>query len=487
MVKDFPFHFSKLVSRFRPGILFLVSILFLYSCAKGYNTIIRDTEKLYYSGNYDAAIPKIRELATNADSKDKLLYLMEAGIIFHTQGNYESSNKAFKEAEEIADTIKVSIAKSGLSFVLSDNESNFTGEDFERVLIKFYIALNYIFLGQLEDAKIYFRRLDIELREMKYVQAKYKQNLCARYLDAILSESLNRYNDARVQYRNLVEIAPELEQVKGDRLVLAIKENDSRDIGQLSSYKNLINSYDQKMRAVPYEPGMGEVVIIHQAGKAATKESRGKLLNDQYFLLTLRGAIEGAIRSQNQAGLSVAGVMASISTAENPIPVYKMRDPAAALPRPVLVNGKNIGTTVIYNDYSDTAIKNFNDNYTSMVVKNVSSIAIKLVAAAAATEAFAQSLKRGGKKSSEQQLVEGVLRLGVGAAAGFAAGATISPDLRSWRLLPSNYQIKRIHLKPGKYTIELPGSNLPDGKSKTEVLVESGRPTFLNYRSFNPE
>src|SRR5690606_6997050 len=104
-------------------------------------------------------------------------------------GDYESSNKAFRDAENVADNIKVSISRQGLSFLLSDNESNFTGEDFERVLIKFYIALNFIFLGEYENAKIYFRRLDLELREMKYVQGKYKQNLFARYLDAVLSET----------------------------------------------------------------------------------------------------------------------------------------------------------------------------------------------------------------------------------------------------------------------------------------------------------
>jgi len=86
-------------------------------------------------------------------------------MIFHTKGDYESSIKAFKEAEDLADNIKVSITRQGLSFLLSDNESNFTGEDFERVLIKFYIALDYIFLGKYEDAKIYFRRLELSSKK----------------------------------------------------------------------------------------------------------------------------------------------------------------------------------------------------------------------------------------------------------------------------------------------------------------------------------
>ncbi|MCC5816584.1 MAG: hypothetical protein JJT78_17665 [Leptospira sp.] len=464
-----------------------VALLLIGSCATSYTSIIRDTEKAYYSGNYQAAIPKIRELANRSDSKDRLLYLMEAGMIFHTKGDYDSSNKAFKEAEQIADNIKVSVSKTGMSFFLSDNESNFRGEDFERVLIKFYIALNYIFIGQYDTAKIYFRRLDVELQEMKYVQGKYRQNLAARYLDAVLSEVLGRYNDARVQYRNIEQIEPSLEQVRGDRYVLAVKENDQRDIAKLRNNSNYVQAFDNSMNPISYERGMGELVIINQAGKAATKESRGRLFNDQFFALTLRGSVETAIRARGE-GASAAGVLAAMSRAENPVPIYKDRDPASALPRSVLVNNRNIGNTMIFNDYSDTAKQNFNENYKAIVTKNVASIAVKMVGAYLASEAAAKAVSSAKKnKSTEQQMLENVLRIGMGAMAGYAASQTIAPDLRSWRLLPSNYQIKRLHLRPGNYTIELPGGKLPDGSSRATVTIEAGKPVFLNYRAFNPE
>jgi tetratricopeptide (TPR) repeat protein len=462
------------------------AIFILGSCAANYKSIIRDTEKLYYSGNYKEAIPKIRTLATEADSKDQLLYLMEAGMIFHTQGDYESSNKAFKEAEGIADTIKTSVTKTGLSFLLSDNESNFKGEDFERVLIKFYIALNFIFLGDYDTAKIYFRRLDVELREMKFTEGKYKQNLCARYLDGILSETLGRYNDARVQYKNIYNIDPSFNSINGDRYVLAVKENDARDMASLSEFKRLVDSLDRNMNPVPYEKTMGEVIIINQAGKAATKESRGKILDDELFAGTLRAAIQTAVVSKG-SGVTASGVIAGMSMAENPIPIYEERDPESAKPRSVLVNGKKIGSTIIYNNYSETAIQSFNENYTSIIAKNATSIAIKMVTAAVAAEAASRTLSAGKKKTEQQQLIDGIIRLAAGAAAGYAVSQTVAPDLRSWRLLPSNYQIKRLYLKPGDYTIELPGAKLPDGNSKAKVTVESGQPVFLNFRSFKPE
>ncbi|WCL48556.1 COG3014 family protein [Leptospira sp. GIMC2001] len=463
-----------------------VSLLTLGTCATGYNAIIQDTEKLYYSGNYDAAIPKIRSLANDSDNKDRLLYLMEAGMIFHTKGDYESSNKAFMDAENVADNIKVSVTRQGLSFLLSDNESNFTGEDFERVLIKFYIALNYIFLGEFENAKIYFRRLDVELREMKYVQGKYKQNLFARYLDAVLSETLSRYNDARVQYKNILEIEPSFSQIKGDKYVLAVKENDSRTQAALASNQNLVTAFNRNMQPVPYNTKMGEVIIINQAGKAAVKESRGKLLNDQFFASSLKVSLDSSIRAKggaSSAGVTASGVLAMMASAENPIPIYKVRDPKSAAVKPILLGGRQVGTTTIMNDYSDTAMKSFNENYNTIVAKNVASIAVKLVAAAIASEALSKEIK----KNQKNELAGSLISLGVGLAAGYAASSTIAPDLRSWHLLPSNYQVKRMHLEPGEYTIELPGSKLPDGSSSIKVMVESGKVTFLNYRTFVEE
>lgn len=459
-------------------------LLLAIQCASSYAKVIGEAEKQFYRGNYEKAFPVVRSLAKESDSKDRLLFLMEAGIIRHTQGEYEESNKIFKEAEIIADNIKVSLSKTGLAFMLSDNESNFRGEDFERVLIKFYVALNYIFMGDYQSAKIYFRRVDIEMKDMTFVKPKYRQNFAARYLDAILSEALGRgLTDSLPQYNFISRHEPSLSHVRADSYVLGIKTKNSATINEHAGFAGQVNAYDQNMNPISYQPGMGEVVIIHQAGKSAIKESRGKLANDQFFALALRGSIQTAIHARGK-GASAAGVITAMSRAENPIPVYKNRDPASALPRSVLVNGRNLGNTKIFNDYSDTAIQNFNDNYKMLVSRNVASIAVKVVAAYLASEAAAAAIQ-GDKKQND--LVSNIIRIGLGAASGYAAAKTISPDLRSWRLLPSNYQIKRFYLQPGTYTIEMPGARNIEGNSRMEVEIESGKIRFVNFRSYTPE
>ncbi|MDF3819840.1 hypothetical protein P3G55_08025 [Leptospira sp. 96542] len=460
----------------------LISIsLLLLGCASDYNKIIEATESAYYGQNYDSAIPKIRELYEGSSNKDKLLFLMEAGMIFHTKGDYASSNKAFKEAEGVADNIRVSLTRSGLSFVLSDNESNYTGEDFERVMIKFYIAYNYLLMGELNNAKIYFRRLDFELKEMKFLAAEYRQNNAARLIDAYVSESLGRYNDARVQYKNMEQIIGKSQNLTADRFVLALREGDSTDQNKYASGRGNVQAYNRSMQRIGLNvERLSEVIIIHEAGKSAIKSSRGRLIEDEYFAVALRGAVEVALRNKG-ASASLSGALAALAIAENPIPIYKMRDEKGAKPKGYSINGVDVGYSDIMNDFSDTAIHNFNDNYKMLVTKNLTSLAVKIVAAVIASEAMARAVESKGKNGNE--LVSGLIRVAAGAAAGLAISQTIAPDLRCWRTIPSNFQVKRVFLAPGEYSFKMDAQGSTHN-APSRIVVEEGKPLYIPIRSY---
>lgn len=456
-------------------ILFLV---LLVSCSKSYVDIIKEVENSLYSNNFETAVPLIRDLVQEADSKDKLLYLMEAGVVLHSKGDYASSNKAFMQADQIADEINVSISKSALSFLLSDIESNFIGENFERVMIKLYIALNYLCLNQPENAKRYFQKVEFELKDMKFSDAKYKQNLFARYLDAITSESLGKYNDARVQYKNLLEMYPDKKEILSERYILAFKENDAADLSKFAEGKNSVLSFNKNLKKTELSSEMGELILINQSGKSATKESRGKLMDDPAFLLPLRASIEVALRSQSAQGLSLTGVMAILGTAENPIPVYKMRENEKEATATVLVNSMPISQLKKYNDFSETAINNYNENYSAIVSKNVASIATKIVLAAVASYAAGQAVA---KRNDDNQVLGAVVSFVSGLASGYAVASSLKPDLRCWRTIPSNFQAKRIFLEPGSYEITIQNSR---SKITKTVQIEKNKTQYFAVRTF---
>jgi hypothetical protein len=406
---------------------------------------------------------------------------METGLILHTMGEYQKSIKVFEEADYIAETIKTSLSKELLSFFLSDRESNFKGENFERVLIKLYIALNYIMLNDYQRAKQYFKKLDFDLKWMKYTENKYKQNLFARYIDAIISEHLKYYNDARVQYKNIIMLDPENKNILADRYILAVKENDINEMKLYEEGKKYLNAYDTNLALTEYRKDMGELVIIYQAGKCAVKESRGKILDDQAFHLALRTAIEVAIRAEG-AAVSTAGVLAMIANAENPIPVYKKREIEKSLPLKIFLNDKYVGETIILNDYSETTIKNFNDNYSEYIAKNVASIATKIVLAAVVANKASAELE---KYAGNDFLVKNVGRFLIGAGTGATVATSIAPDLRCWRLLPSNFQVLRIFLAPGEYKLNFqPQShNIRFSSTPYKILIRPYSLNFINFRS----
>jgi|JI9StandDraft_2_1071091.scaffolds.fasta_scaffold04125_2 hypothetical protein len=462
-------------------------VLFSY-CATNYIEKISKAENAFYAEDYDTAIPSVRELAKEASAKDELLYLMEAGTIFHTKGDYATSNKVFKDAEAIADQIQTSMTKEGLAFLLSDNESNFKGESFERVLIKLYMAINYLMIGEVDSAKRYFKKVDFELRDMKTTDSKYKQNAFARYIDAVVSEQLNSYNDARVSYKNIMDIAPDNKDILADRYVLAVKEKDTRDQAKYAEGQNYLKAYNKNLQPIAYNPNLAEVLIINQAGKTATKESKGKLINEPVIQQALYKAVEVAMRNMDTKGASVTTVMAMISNAENPIPEYKKRDEQKANPIDIYANGIKLTNTKVYNDYSETAIANFNENYTSLVTKNVASIATKVaaagVAAYAASKAAEQQAKEKGGESGGS-IVGLIVGIAAGAIAGAGVSATIKPDLRCWRTLPSNFQVRRIFLEPGTYDFEFKSntSRAMGGKNFSKISVDSGKLVVINFRS----
>lgn len=474
-------------------LLAVVLGIFLAGCASSYRKQIGEVSRNFYTGNFDQATKAVGNRYQDSSDRDRLLWLMEAGLVFHSQGRYKKSIEILTEAERISDTIQQSVTGTAASFVLSDRNANFRGEDYERVLIKFYLALNYMMSKDMESAKRYFRKISYEQNVLKDSKGAFAQNLMARYMDALVSEQLGQYNDARVQYKNVAKMGPEDTFTQGDRYVLALRERDRRDIQRYRGGSKEILAFDTNMKPVRLAENnvksLGELVVIHQAGRAAVKVSRGKIGGDPVF----RASLEGAVRTVAQARGQVAAVAAMglvIGTAEHPIPVY--RNGRGGAPQMLYLNGKPLGATRVLFSYSDAALAEFNENYNNMVAKNVTSLATKFVAGYVAAAAAANSAAGNRAKAEctkrlpipilNAVICELIFSAATGAAAGAGVAATIAPDLRSWTLVPDNFQIMRVFLTPGKYTLQFTG---PDGRLTAPLPVETtaGGTFFVNVRT----
>lgn len=439
-------------------------------CAGSYAKKIQASEEAFYSGAIDTAVKTITPLAQDSAARDRLLYYMEAGVVFHSQGDYQTSLEIFSRADEMADEIKTSLTGTAKSFLLSDREGEFQGENFERLLIKYYLALDQALTGDLQAAKRTLRKLEADLKDMKYEDAAYKQVLVARYLNALVSEELKEFNDARVQYRNLENFGVDAEWLQRERYLLAKHANDRQDLARYQKGRTepLFKNSDAKT---------GELIVFAEMGKAAVKESRGDLLSDEQFALALRVALDAAILSQGSA-LTTVSVLAMLGTAENPIPKFVERE-APHLPQ-LFLQETALPPSLLLTNFDWIAEKNFNENYSSYVTRNVASIATKIVIAAIAAEAVSRQIK-----DNTSGTVGVLAGFAVGLGAGGAVAATVKPDLRSWRLLPAGFYAVRVILPEGTYPL-FAGEGMVYGNKTGTVQIHAGKKTFVSLRIFKP-
>lgn len=106
--------------------------------------------------------------------KDRLLYFIDAGMLNHYAQDFDASNSKLHLAEESAEELFTkSVSRAAASFLLNDNVLEYAGEDYEILYTNLIKALNYVALGQFDEAFVEIRRanLKLDLLEQKYADA----------------------------------------------------------------------------------------------------------------------------------------------------------------------------------------------------------------------------------------------------------------------------------------------------------------------------
>ena len=141
------------------------------------------------------------------DIGDELLRLMHRGLLLHYAGLYEESNEVLQRAEAIIDdryTKSVSLAL--LSIVTSDRALAWLPSETERLMVNYYGALNYLALGDSEEAAVEARRLS-RLLALSEDEEHDADELAMRellsYFAGTVFEASGNENDAAVSYRHV--------------------------------------------------------------------------------------------------------------------------------------------------------------------------------------------------------------------------------------------------------------------------------------------
>lgn len=153
--------------------VFLLLFIFLAGCAT-YSQKMDKATTAFRSGNYESAGHEV-EKNLGAD-RNRLLRLMELGVIYHEWGKYEESNRLLEEAYDLAEKFYgVSMQELMIRISGAADMRPYRSEVFEKIYIHYYKMLNYVFLARetaekkerqklLDGVRVEARRAELLLR-----------------------------------------------------------------------------------------------------------------------------------------------------------------------------------------------------------------------------------------------------------------------------------------------------------------------------------
>lgn len=373
--------------------LSLTSLAFLSGCGD-YTSITRAAREEFYAGQYTEAA-KILEEGAHEDGVDQLLYLLDRATALHQAGDYEASNKDFHLADKLAE-IKdyTSLSTEAATLFTNDRIVQYKGEDFEKVLISQYLAINYLMLGKHEDALVEARRVNHKLHLMiTEGKRRYKLNPFASYLAALMYEDQKEWNDAYVDYRAVHKLAPDFPYLGEDLYRLAWINGITEDAERWANEYRLSADHRKQIRQTAKQ---NEIVVIVENGRSPEKQPHPMW----------------------QA-----------------LPQYVPRYNASSY-ADVIVNDDVLGRSHTLFNVEATAIANLDEKYAGLLAKRIGGVVAK--------EVVAHEVGR-----RTDPVVGAILRMGL--------HAIDQADLRSWLTLPRDFQVFRLRIADPKatYTVKI--------------------------------
>lgn len=214
-------------------------------------------------GEYQKAADLI-EAPAFTPGQDQLAYLLEYALIKQLEGDFVRSNEAFQLADRISEVKDyVSISDQAASIVFSESMVAYQGDDYEKMLINIFSALNYASLNNYESALVEIRRLNEKLEAYRDKTGRaYIENPMAYYLGAIMWEKQKKYDDACIDYTKAYDLLPNLSYLKEDLLYCSYKARRWEDLNRWKK-EFQVDNYG-KAQASIRDKKSEILVVVHQ-------------------------------------------------------------------------------------------------------------------------------------------------------------------------------------------------------------------------------
>ena len=448
----------------------LAPMLFLFSCAT-YNTRIASYYSQVADGNYKQAESALESNRLIKARRNQLLYLLEKGKITHLLKQYDSSNHYFNLADNFMEDVRTSASDIALGTLLNPMMQTYKGEDFEKFMVHYYKALNYLYLGQRDEALVEARRISLqnyEQQDKSKRENRYSDDAFSLMLQGIIYEQANDINNAFISYRNATDIylknnnqyygTPIPEQLKKDLLRTAERMGFHDEVQR---YENLLHmKFDA---AAP--PEGGELVLFWENGLAPVKQQQ-----DFFFALTKDG-FGNFMFTDPTGAFSIPFDFASTNYNKDDLKLSELRSIRVAFPKyqEVPVFYRSADVTLNNADYrfepaqdiNTIAFATLKERFLKEMSLALSRLAIKKLAEAAARP----------KKDDKNKDTKEAIALAI-QVFNFASEKA---DTRNWQSLPHTISYMRVPLSRGVNVLQVNFSGLA---SKSFNLVVEGTGTL---------
>jgi hypothetical protein len=423
---------------------------------RSYDKELRGTLSEVAGGNVDGAI---RTLQSNNRSESKdLLYYFELGELQRLKDRYQDSQQSWMSAdqrvhswEQTAKADPSRLLGGASSYVLNDKSRPYEGHDYEKVMLTTRMALNFLAMGDFENARVAikqthereaviaglrakeineverdasqrgarssFKELNgypvqtIDNAEVNALKNSY-QSALSHYLAGFVYEALGEPSLAAAGYRQAVELQPNRPMLEEG-----------------------LRGLDHRVAAPP--DGLSDVLFLVESGTAPARESREFPLpipvNRTLILLPISFPV-----MQSTSG--------------------------TALPAQLQVDGGEALAVVPITSIDLMARRALKDEMPGIMLR---------AAIRSAGKAFAQyQLQHQARQKDNALLGLAAIALAVGSY------VTESADERTWRTLPSEIAIARGRVPPGPHNVTLQTAAGP----RTVQINVSGRYAVVGLR-----
>ena len=448
--------------------LLLVFLLSLLGCSTYYEKS-RELQSYVVSGDFLHAEKLLSSDKKGEVGAGRVLYFFNRGVVAFMNGEYEKSNIYFTKADHYVEDYRMSVGAEALSLVSNPMVKPYRPEDFEGVMIHYYMAINYIYLNNYEDALVECRRINIQLQRMntryKNGKNKYSKDAFAHVLMGLIYEAAGDMNNAFIAYRNALEVyETSYTKLFGVKAPLQLKKDLLRT-AQVMGFSKELDYYQRKfnMKAEREDPEKGSLVFFWMNGFGPVKgEWSITFINAGYH--------NGWVTFKNaQYGLSFPVYVGDKSKEEKQafadLSVLRVAFPKYIERRLMFLRAQLVSGGKIYN-------LELAENINAIAFQCLKDRMVREIAGGIARLATKKSLEALARKQDET----------FGAILGIINSMTEKADTRNWQTLPYSISYARIPLPEGVKQVQLKaiGSSAIT-TTPFEFNIRKGRTSFFAF------